>query len=93
MKQFYFRGELIKLFFLGFFVKNLKVKKLGIFMSKMKREKKMCSERKNKIKLYTLFCIFSCPRHLESKSWKFLWSPFNSDFKTVLILIPSIKID
>ena len=40
-----------------------------------------------------VFSISRLPGHLELKSWKFSWSPFNSDFKTVLILIPIIKID
>ena len=40
-----------------------------------------------------VFAIYRLPGHLEIKSWKFSWSPFNSDFKTVLILIPSIIID
>ena len=40
-----------------------------------------------------VFAISRLPGHLELKSWKFSWSPFNSKFKTVLILIPIIKID
>ena len=39
------------------------------------------------------FWMFRLLLHLGLKIWTFLWSPFNSDFKIVLILIPSIKID
>ena len=40
-----------------------------------------------------VFEISRLPGHLELKSWKFLRSPFNSNFKNVPILIPIIKID
>ena len=39
-----------------------------------------------------VFAIARLPGHLESKFWTFSWSPFNYHFKTVLILIPIIKI-
>ena len=47
--------------------------------------------RKTVSALFTV--IFWLLLHLGLKCWTFSWSPFNSDFKTVLILIPSIKID
>ena len=37
--------------------------------------------------------IFWLLLHLGLKNLTFSWSPFNSDFKTALILVPSIKID
>ena len=37
-----------------------------------------------------MFAISRLPGHLELKVWTFSWSPFNFNFKTVLILIPSI---
>ena len=40
-----------------------------------------------------VFAISRLPGHLELKFWTFSWSPFNSKFKTVLVLIPIIKID
>ena len=42
---------------------------------------------------FFVLCISRLPMYLGSKCWTFSWSPFNSDFKTVLILILSIKID
>ena len=41
----------------------------------------------------SLFAISRLPGHLELKFWTFSWSPLNSKFKTVLILIPIIQID
>ena len=38
-----------------------------------------------------VFAISRLPGHLEPKMLTFSWSPLNSDVKTVLILIPSIK--
>ena len=43
--------------------------------------------------IFFVLCIFRLPMYLGSKCWTFSWSPFNSDFKSVLILILSIKID
>ena len=47
---------------------------------------------RNTLATYVI-AISRLPGHLELKSWTFSWSPFNSKFKTVLILIPIIKID
>ena len=42
---------------------------------------------------FFVLCIYQLLRHLGSQFWTFSWSPFNSDIKYVLTLIPSIKID
>ena len=53
-----------------------------------------CTYRVSRKTVPALFTvIFQLLLHLGIKCWTFSWSPFNSDFKIVLILIPSIKID